>query len=98
MKKVNFDYSLKNIPTPGNNEYLRILIDKTESFFQRLRWRVYHFEKGHDDEIEIEKNYYGFKTSKTAPQSNNLVNFESDVIKLISNLEFKVNNSNFQKN
>ena len=42
---ANFDYSLKNIPTPSNDNYLRGVIVQCEKFLQRLRWKVYHFLK-----------------------------------------------------
>ena len=46
------DYSLKNCPIPSLNSYLKLLIDKTESFLRRLRWRtIYHKKR-----VEERKN------------------------------------------
>ena len=36
-------YSTKNIPIPKPNTYLKQLIDKTENFLKRLRWRALYF-------------------------------------------------------
>merc|ERR1712240_632241 len=42
-------------------------------------------------------NTYGFNTSKSAPQSKELANFEKDFYDLISNVEFDNSKSHFQK-
>ena len=44
MEKVNFNYSLKNIPIPSNNLYLKTLIDKVSSLIRRMRWKAYFFD------------------------------------------------------
>ena len=41
MIKFNLGYSLKNIPIPPRNSYLKTLIVQTENFIKRLRWRVF---------------------------------------------------------
>ena len=86
MKKVTFDYSLKNIPIPEKDSYLKILIDKTQSFIQRLRWKVYWIRQPKKPK---KKETHGFKTDKCAPQDKELVKFENDLINMISNVEFK---------
>lgn len=96
MKKVTFDYSLKNIPVPSKNSYLKSLIDKTQLFFQRIRWKVFWVTKEKDDSVDS-KNTYGFKTEKSAPQHKELIRFENDVINLISNLEYRPDKSQFQR-
>ena len=45
MEKINFNYSLKNIPTPSRSSYQLKLIDKIESAFKRMRWKAFFFEK-----------------------------------------------------
>ena len=94
MQKVKFNYSLKNIPVPSKDSYLKILIHKTQKFIQRIRWKVFWITK--DSENNDSKCTYGFNTEKCAPQCKELLNFESDVIDLISNLEFKPEMSPFQ--
>ena len=44
----NFDYSMKNIPIPKSESYMKSLIHQTESFITRLRWRAIFFLQ--DDE------------------------------------------------
>ena len=41
MNVKNFQYSLKNIPIPKDNAYLKCLIDKTEHFIKWMRWKAF---------------------------------------------------------
>ena len=43
MQQIKFSYSLKNIGLPTHNSYLRRLINKTENFVQRIRWKAHFF-------------------------------------------------------
>ena len=55
FKKKWFDFSMKNIPIPGEESYMKDLIHKTELFLTRLRWRVFFFlqrDKNEDDECD----------------------------------------------
>ena len=98
MTQACFDYSLKNIPAPNSDTYLRGLIVKCEHFLQRLRWKVIHFMNDRDgSNQEVERNTYGFKTPKNAPQHSALTHFENDLSHLLSNLEYKESNNSFQK-
>ena len=63
MEKINFNYSMKNIPVPSNSNYKLKLIEKVELLIKRMRWRAHFFlnEKRNDtSEIETEKENYGF--------------------------------------
>ncbi|MCP3852632.1 MAG: hypothetical protein GY694_20755, partial [Gammaproteobacteria bacterium] len=73
---------------------MRSTINKTEQFLQRVRWKVHFFENPND---KIEKETYGFKTKRNAPQSKSLINFEHDLTHLISNLEYSNKKTAFQK-
>ena len=43
MEPVNLGYSDKNIPIAKPREYLKCLIEKTESFLRRVRWKACNF-------------------------------------------------------
>ena len=43
MERVSFNYSTKNIPVASKREYTKQLIDKTEQFLRRMRWKAFHF-------------------------------------------------------
>ena len=46
MEKVNFGYSMKNIPIPGGKSYKLRLIQKVEDFIKKIRWKAIFFMKG----------------------------------------------------
>ena len=98
MKPNNFDYSSKNVPTPSKQQYTKTLIDKVENFLKRLRWKAYFFDKPKDDEQNNQNNSsFGFKSSKTPPQHELLVGFESDMYDMIRNLQFRKYTNDFLK-
>ena len=64
MEPVNLGYSTKNIPIAKPKEYLKCVIEKTESFLRRVRWKAYHFF--HPTEGPSKANF-GFLTSNSPP-------------------------------
>ena len=64
MERTRFNYSMKNIPIPPRNSYLKKLIEKTESLIKRMRWKAFFFgrnnEKDKDNNDDNETNNYGF--------------------------------------
>lgn len=98
LKQINLEYSLKNIPIPHQNSYLKRLISQTEQFLKRIRWKALFFEKDPKDapEYDDKSENFGFKTSNTPPQNSDLTDFENDIYKLIGNIEFKNVNNSFQ--
>ena len=97
MKKADISYSLKNIPVPSKNAYLKSLISRTTEFIQRMRWKAFYFTNPKDKDEGRKIETFGFKTTKSAPCNDNLNGFEDDLVDLISNLEFDNKLSDFQK-
>ena len=93
FKHQNLDYSLKCIPVPNKVTHIRGIINRTEQFLQRLRWKVHFFFNPSDKTKET----YGFNSTRNAPQHKTLVNFEEDLTHLISNLEYSDKMTPFQK-
>ena len=93
--QADFPYSLKNIPIPNKNSYMKCLLSKTESFIQRLRWKTYYYLN--PDKRKNDLDTYGFKTEKSAPQVKELVDFENDLYSAIDKLEFCNPKSSFQE-
>ena len=93
MEKVNLQYSMKNIPIPSNHEYKKMLVAKTEHLIKRMRWKVLAF----DGKLKSsDKNTYGFRTSRYPEPSPDLVQFESDLMDMIRNIEFRPVRNEFQ--
>ncbi len=87
MRQFRFDYSLKNIPIPSQDAYLRNLIEKVENVLKRMRWKVHFFLKG--DKISDQNNPFGLPSNKTPPTLLKMKSFENDVINLIENIKFR---------
>ena len=45
MEARNLGYSMKNIPVPPKQRYLKSMIEKVESFITRLRWKAHFLKK-----------------------------------------------------
>ena len=92
MQKFHFNHSLKNIPLGNKKQYQSIIIAKVESFIQRMIWKLFAVK---EKPINTNNNY-GFKTTNRAPQMDELKAFEEDVYKLITSIEFRQVNNEFQ--
>ena len=91
---TNFDklpfagkYSMKNIPIPKKNEYMKKLIGQMEKIVKHMRWKALFFLKEEDkyksiaDEVEFhgnEEEKYGFKSAKKPPPITEMEDFEKE--------------------
>ena len=95
MEKINFGYSLKNIPTPDETSYKLKLVDKIENVIKRIRWKAHFFIKGTDDE-PTRNEHFGFKSRHYPPQCIELHEFEKDLLNVIKSIKFRKLNNAFQ--
>ena len=95
METKQFGYSTKNIPIPPEKEYRKMLIEKTENLCRRMRWKA-HFSLN-PDIGRRNKECYGFNSTKSPPHISELENFESKMLEMIKNVEFKQVHCKFQK-
>ena len=95
MNATSFNYSLKNIPIPSKQSYLKSLTDKVESFLKRLRWKAYFFE--HPSTKDDYAADFGFASSLTPPQCDSLIPFENDMYEIIRNIKFRDGLNTFQQ-
>ena len=93
MEKFNISYSTKNIPLPSHNDYLQRLIEKTEQFLRRMRWKTHFFLN--PDTTSSTKETYGFKSTKNPSPIEELKDFEDDMLKMIQSVKFKQVNNPF---
>ena len=95
LEKVNFGYSLKNIPIHSNKAYLKSIVEKLESFISRLRWKVFFYlkerEKPENESSKENKptENFGFKSENALPASKDLKQFENDLYDLVKNIQFR---------
>lgn len=94
MEQRSFNYSMKNIPLSNVKSYKKRFIEKMESLHKRMRWSLIHCK---NKSIGDQKETYGFRTSKSPDQQEELVPFENDMQELLRDIKFKGKRSEFQK-
>ena len=111
MNTRNIQYSLKNIPIPSSFSYLKNLVNKTEDFVRRLRWKAFWYDKkleagqqnnqnrtnNENNEEEETPNNYGFRSPRNPPPNANLKEFEADLFKMINEIEFENKPNHLQR-
>ena len=86
-KKLDINYSLKNIPIPSNESYLIKLIEKIESVVNRICWRAHFFlQEKHESDIQIED--FKLQSKNTPPQREHMETFENEFLDMISSIKF----------
>ena len=96
MEKLNYNYSLKIIPTPTRTSYQLALINKVESVIKRMRWKAHFFLNG-DNKENNTKTSFGFKSRYHPPPCTELEYFEKYLINIIINVKFINSTNSFQK-
>ena len=96
MEQIQFNYSIKNIPIPGRQDYRIQLINSIEKFVRNLRWKTYFFLN--PPQKELSKENFGFNSTKPAPSVPELKDLEDKLIDLTRNIKFNYReHSNFQR-
>ena len=66
MEKINFGYSVKNIPLNNERNYKLRLIEKIEAVIKRIRRKATFYdacnERAHKEEVEDKVETYGLKS------------------------------------
>ena len=97
MDRTRFNYSMKNIPIPKKNNYIKILIEKVENVVKRMRWKAFFFDKDTDQDNEsTDSNNYGFKSRKCPPQNEEMDKFQTDLLEMVRSIEFRNVKDKFQ--
>ena len=94
MEPINLGYSTKNIPIAQPKQYLKCLVEQTESFLRRVRWKACYFLK--PTHHEAAKETFGFNTTKSPAPIKELESFERKMLSIIQNVQFKNHCSEFQ--
>ena len=96
MEKINLGYSLKNIPVPGKESYMKNMLNMIESFLRRVRWKAYWFNQR--DVNPTAKETYGFNSENVPPTDDQLSGFENDIYEMANGIQFRrVQNPFLQK-
>ena len=95
MGKLNFGYSLKNIPTPDEKRYKLLLLEKIKVFSKKMRRRGIFYINNNKKAPEDDKQsfIYVLKIGRSPPQVKDLIQFEDD----LKELKFWKVKNEFQK-
>ena len=94
MENINFNYSLKKIPTSTKISYQLMLMEKVRSIIKRMQWKANFYLKKDTSNIAYKK--YGFKTRNYPSQCKELQNFEKELLDTIKLIKFWIVKDNFQ--
>ena len=75
------------------NDFLQRLIEKTQQFLSRMRWKAYFFLN--PDATTHSGDTYGFKSTMNSPPIDELKEFEDDMLKIVQSAKFKQVNNPF---
>jgi hypothetical protein len=100
MELFKLRYSAKDIPIPSHREYLKRLLEKVESVIKRMRWKAFFFlnpvSKADESDGKIQHEKFGFKSKKTPPQIDEIINFERELLGMVENIQFRDVSDSFQ--
>ena len=94
MERTSFNYSTKNIPVASPKDYTKCMIEKTEQFLNRMRWKAFHFL---NPVTAADKETFGFKTKNSPPAIAEMKHFEEGMINIIQNIEYRKVECQFQQ-
>ena len=97
MDKVNFNYSMKNIPLSSHKNYLIELIHSVARFVANLDKRVDHF-LNHNKNQHEKKERYGFNSTKAPPNCPELDQLKDMLYDLVIGVKFRNHSNHFQEN
>ena len=87
VKRIHYNYSMKNIPTPSEKLCKTTSINKVEVLIKGMRLIAHLTDSnyiGHANPL-----FYMFKSRKCPPQKNELIYFENDLLELVKNATFR---------
>ena len=94
MDRHNFNYSMKCVPIPCEEEYKLQFLDSIHKLDTRMRWRALHFLNPMNKQS---KETYNFNTTNAPPVIRELKSFQDGIANMAKNLKFKKVTNNFQK-
>ena len=94
---------MKNIPIPGNKVFMKAILQKTNFFIRRMRWRAFHFDnrtrapQDRPDHLRLERVFHTYRN----PPPMYLEAFEEDLMNMVTGIKLQKNptrNTHYHKN
>ena len=87
MDVLNLNYSEKNIGYHSEGLIKRNLVNRSTDLFHRMRWKLWHARN--PDPNREKKERFGFRTTEPGPWSEELEEFESELLDVVKNVKFR---------
>ena len=98
MERINFSYSLKNIPIPSQKSYQLQLIDRIVCVINRMHCKAHFFQNdANNTSNRMVKETYGFKSKHHPDHCKELETFEKDLYNIASSLKYRKSADDFQE-
>lgn len=95
MDCVKYGYSTKCIPLASPQFYQIKLLEKTQLFLNKVRWKTYFFLN--PNARANHKETFGFKSNRQAPTIELLKDFESKMFSLVKSVQFNTYHNSLQQ-
>ena len=93
MDHLNFNYSMKNVPLPSEDEYKIEFLNSIHNFDTRMRWRAYWYLN--PQLPKPNKETFDLKTSIPPPHVPEMKVFQDGLCDIAQNLKFRKMNETF---
>ena len=87
MEKVNFKFSIKNIPILSERGYLLQLMEKIDIFITRMRWKAICCNNKAN--YNSSGRFKDIKMSEASERTSSIVLFENDLIDMLKVIKFR---------
>ena len=94
MDQHRFDYSMKNVPIPSEEEYKIEFLHCIHTFSTRMQWRAFHFLN--PQLVKNSKETFGLNTTRAPPIVKELKSLQDGLCDIAKNLRFRKVNDQFQ--
>ena len=102
MERIDFGYSLKNIPVGDEKTFCMTLFNASEKTQESMKWKV--LKTFNPENFGGKKQTFGFPTTAAAPDPKPecpsykpMKDFKEGMLDLVSTIEFNTNTNELQK-
>ena len=99
MEKLNFDYLLKNIPTPDGKVKDCDSQKRSRYLSKKCVGELPFFINNNKKDTEDHKQdfSYGLKSGRSPPQVKEHIQFKNNLVRIVKEVKFRKVKNNFQK-
>ena len=88
MEKLNFAYSLNNIPTADKKSYKLHLLEKIKIFIKTCQRGIFFINNNKKATEDYKQGFSnGLKSGRSSPHVKDLIQFEDDLVRIVKELK-----------